>query len=181
VRYTVECGGESFEVELEHDTGSVAGDGWRVRVGHEDREVHYWPRGRDGATIAVDGRVTAVDFRQTNGAFTAHTGAADLTVRVLSERDRLAEELFGGTAASGAGGGEVRAVMPGVVRKLLVSLGDTVEAGTPLLLIEAMKMENEVRAESGGVVTAIQIAPDDAVEAGQLLLELAPKPTDEAP
>ena len=59
MRYTVECGGESFEVELEHDPGSVVGDGWRARVGPETREVHYWPRGHDGATIVVDDRVTA--------------------------------------------------------------------------------------------------------------------------
>jgi biotin carboxyl carrier protein len=62
--------------------------------------------------------------------------------------------------------------MPGRVVKVLVSPGDSVEPGAGLLVIEAMKMENELDARSAGVIAGIFVKPGDIVERGALLVSL---------
>jgi pyruvate carboxylase subunit B len=62
--------------------------------------------------------------------------------------------------------------MPGLVVKLEVDEGDTVEAGQGVVIVEAMKMENELKAESAGVVSCIHVAPGEAVEQDQVLIDL---------
>lgn len=68
--------------------------------------------------------------------------------------------------------GLLTAAMPGQVRELLVVQGDTVVAGTPLAILEAMKMETRVTAPIDGTITAIHCTVGDVVERGQLLLEI---------
>jgi pyruvate carboxylase subunit B len=62
--------------------------------------------------------------------------------------------------------------MPGLVLDILVEEGDEVEAEQGLLVLEAMKMENELKAPSGGVVSAIHVADGDAVDKEALLIEV---------
>jgi pyruvate carboxylase subunit B len=63
--------------------------------------------------------------------------------------------------------------MPGLVVKVMVAVGDQVQAGQGLVVMEAMKMENELRAISAGVVRQIHVTPGTAVEKGTLLVELS--------
>ena len=70
--------------------------------------------------------------------------------------------------------GRVSAPLAGVVVELHVRVGDEVEAGQPLLVIEAMKMQNEVQAPRAGVITALHVARGDRAEKGELLLEYEP-------
>jgi len=71
---------------------------------------------------------------------------------------------------------EVRALMPGRIVEVAVALGDSVESGHLLLVLEAMKMQNELRATRSGVVTQCVAAPGQTVEAGALLLTIHPEP-----
>ena len=103
-------------------------------------------------TVAVDGR--AFEFA------------------VADEVDRLVAELGLG-AADAAADKDVHAPMPGLVLEVLVRPGDVVEAGTQLLVLEAMKMENSLLAESAGTVAEVAVAEGDAVEKRQLLITLA--------
>jgi pyruvate carboxylase subunit B len=64
--------------------------------------------------------------------------------------------------------------MPGLVARVLVEVGQRVEAGTGVVVLEAMKMENELRAGQAGLVRAIPVSPGQAVEKGQLLVEFDP-------
>ncbi len=66
----------------------------------------------------------------------------------------------------------LKAPMPGKIARILVEPGSLVEAGQPVLILEAMKMENELRAPAAGSVRAILVHPQDAVEKNALLLEL---------
>jgi len=68
--------------------------------------------------------------------------------------------------------GSLTAPMPGNVLRVLVAVGDTVTAGQPLVVVEAMKMEHEVRAPGDGTVAGIDVAPGDQVDTGQVLLQL---------
>jgi biotin carboxyl carrier protein len=60
--------------------------------------------------------------------------------------------------------------MPGTVLKVLVTVGEKVSAGTPLLVLEAMKMENNVDAEANGVIKSIKVRQGDAVMEGDTLI-----------
>ncbi|MDE3052849.1 MAG: biotin/lipoyl-binding protein [Gemmatimonadota bacterium] len=62
--------------------------------------------------------------------------------------------------------------MPGLIVRVHVKPGDVVQPGQGLVVMEAMKMENELRATAGGTVKAVAVAPGTAVEKGALLLEL---------
>ncbi|MBM4359525.1 MAG: acetyl-CoA carboxylase biotin carboxyl carrier protein subunit [Deltaproteobacteria bacterium] len=64
--------------------------------------------------------------------------------------------------------------MPGRVVKVLVTEGEPVEAGKPLVVVEAMKMENELAADAPGMVQAIRVVAGQTVDAGAVLLELGP-------
>jgi len=64
--------------------------------------------------------------------------------------------------------------MPGLVLRVPVAVGEAVAAGQGVLVLEAMKMENEIKAQAPGVVTAIAVQPGQAVEKGQVLLHMGP-------
>ncbi|MBN2358337.1 MAG: acetyl-CoA carboxylase biotin carboxyl carrier protein subunit [Deltaproteobacteria bacterium] len=68
--------------------------------------------------------------------------------------------------------GSVLSVMPGAIIKMFVKLGDIVEPGSVLMILEAMKMENEILTERGGVVKKVHVAIGDKVEAGQPLADI---------
>lgn len=74
--------------------------------------------------------------------------------------------------AVGAAGVALISRMPGRVMKLLVAVGDVVKKGQPMMVVEAMKMENELKSPADGTVSSIKVAVGDLVEARALLIEL---------
>ncbi|MGH7741605.1 MAG: acetyl-CoA carboxylase biotin carboxyl carrier protein subunit, partial [Candidatus Eiseniibacteriota bacterium] len=76
--------------------------------------------------------------------------------------------------AGGAAGGSLEAPMPGVVTRVLVRSGERVEAGQPLLALEAMKMEHLVRSPRAGVVRTVSATVGEMVAGGLTLVELEP-------
>ncbi|TFH26496.1 MAG: acetyl-CoA carboxylase biotin carboxyl carrier protein subunit [Bacteroidia bacterium] len=66
----------------------------------------------------------------------------------------------------------VIAVIPGTIQKIMVKVGDQVEAGLPMLILEAMKMRNEVLAPVGGVIRTINVSVGEQVPKSHLLVEL---------
>lgn len=75
-------------------------------------------------------------------------------------------------ANSGANSGEIKATMPGRVVKILVKKDQEVEAGQSLLVLEAMKMENEIKASRAGKISNIHVAEAASVESGALLVSM---------
>lgn len=71
-----------------------------------------------------------------------------------------------------AGGITVKAPLPGSIFKILVNPGDTVKKGDNLLIMEAMKMENDIKAEKDGVVSSVKVKVGDAVLQGEVLIEM---------
>lgn len=70
--------------------------------------------------------------------------------------------------------GKIRAHIPGLILQVHVAPGQKVQTGAPLLILEAMKMQNDVRAPQAGTVTAVHIKNGDLVAKGQVMVELAP-------
>jgi biotin carboxyl carrier protein len=94
-----------------------------------------------------------------------------IPVRVMDELSRALVD-FEGKKQNGAL--EVRAPMSGVVAGVLVAPGETVEPGQAVVVLEAMKMQNELSADSRGIVERIDVSPGDSVSGGALLMTLKP-------
>ena len=77
-----------------------------------------------------------------------------------------------GTAEWGGAGGKVKAPMPGLVLRVEVEEGQTVAAGAGLVVLEAMKMENEIKAPVAGRVVAVHVIGGQAVDKGMVLVEV---------
>ena len=91
-------------------------------------------------------------------------------LEVVDERTRHIRSLTG-QAGKARGLAALKAPMPGLVVRIGVAEGQKVDAGTGLVVLEAMKMENELRAAAPGVVKAIRVKPGQAVEKGEVLIE----------
>lgn len=105
------------------------------------------------------------------GRFTIWSDANRFDVEALDERRRAIQELAGAGSAS-SGPAPLVAPMPGLVVRVNVKAGDEVTPGQPLVVIEAMKMENELRATAAGIVGSVRATPGIAVEKGTVLVEL---------
>ncbi|MDA3860378.1 MAG: hypothetical protein PF445_04050 [Melioribacteraceae bacterium] len=66
----------------------------------------------------------------------------------------------------------IKSPMPGLIVKILKQVGDSVEIGEPIILLEAMKMENEIRASASGIIKSISTKENNSVEKGEILLEI---------
>jgi biotin carboxyl carrier protein len=121
-------------------------------------------------SLIIDGNNFVVDLDPRRGGVAASVGASEVMLQV---EDALHKRLQKAANPRGATRGEtIRAPIAGKVVKLLVAVGDQVAAGTPVIVLEAMKMENELVAERGGAVTAIHKTAGQAVDTGDLLVEL---------
>ena len=96
-----------------------------------------------------------------------------MEAEVVDERTRVIRTMTGnGTVLVGPR--PVTAPMPGMVVRVEVTEGDTVSAGQGVVIVEAMKMENELRAEGPAVVGRVHVRDGEAVKKGQLLVDLVP-------
>jgi biotin carboxyl carrier protein len=143
-----------FRVTIDGRTHDV--DGRAVRAG-------TWSIVLDGSSYTVD-----LDRRRTGIA--ASVGASEAMLQV---EDALHRRLAAAAQPRDKARGEtLRAPIAGKVVKVLVAPGDTVAPGTAIIVLEAMKMENELVAERGGTVSAIHKQAGQAVDTGDVLVEL---------
>ena len=121
-------------------------------------------------SLIVDGRSFQVDLDRRRGGIAASVGASEVTLHV---EDALHRRLASAAGARAPARGEsIRAPIAGKVVKVLVAVGDPVAPGSAVIVLEAMKMENELAAERGGTVSAIHKAAGQAVDTGDLLVEI---------
>jgi len=165
VKYQVTIGGKRFAIHIEGE-----------RVTLDGREVHaqlepipHTPMCR----FEADGRTGVLALTREGDAWRIQVGGRGWEATVLDERTRHIRELSGAATGPGAGG-VVRAPMPGMILRVEVAEGEAVARGRGLVVLEAMKMENEIRAPEAGVVTRIHAVQGTAVEKGAPLVEVAP-------
>ncbi|MBB4078055.1 biotin carboxyl carrier protein [Lewinella aquimaris] len=112
-----------------------------------------------------------VGHRPSEKTLTVEINGRRFTVDIRDKFDQLVEELGFATVAASTNN-DVLAPMPGLILDIMVREGDEVAEGTPLLILEAMKMENVLKAEGSGTVKSIGINKGQAVEKRQLLIEM---------
>ncbi len=113
--------------------------------------------------------VISTDFDKKS--FLIKVNGTEHQVQLADQYDQLIRKM-GLNVSSASKMNDLKAPMPGLVLDILVKEGDAFEKGTPLLILEAMKMENIIKATGDGVVKSIGVSKSDAVEKGQILLEL---------
>lgn len=166
MKWVVRQGDESREVEVERVT-----DGFEVIMGSERRRVDLIRL--DGAVASLryveDGRSFSVSYQRGRGRqWRVAVGERDFDIEVLTP----VEAIEASAAAATVGPSRLEAPIPGKVVKVHVGVGDEVEAGQPMVVLEAMKMENELTAEQAGKVIAVHIEPGQTIDTGGLLVEL---------
>ncbi len=163
VKYYTRVGSQEYVVDIEND-GTVYLDGTRV-------DVDLVRSGVDEAhSLLFEGRSYELLIDSSRFDYTITLRGEQYLVQVEDERMRRMNAsrtlvLPGGDLA-------VSAPIPGLVVRVLVEEGQSVQEGHPLLILEAMKMENELRAARSGVVTQIKVAPGQRVEQNAVLLVL---------
>lgn len=164
MKYYVKVGETTYDVVIEGDD---------VRVNGARRRAHIEAVAPSVYALRLDGRVYQLAAKPgpEPGVYDVALEGRRLTVEALDARARAIRELAGaGTRV--AGPAHLVAPMPGLIVRVNVSEGDRVQPGQGLVVMEAMKMENELRAASAGVVKRVAVSQGSAVEKGAILLEM---------
>lgn len=152
----------------------VDGTPCSLRIGSDSCEIdgrcsetNIRRTGPDSYSAIVDGKQHAVVVhRSAQGSYEAHVCGTALAIEIRDPR-RLSGHLEG----SAAGGSQaVRTPMPGKVLSVQVRVGDEVLSEQGLVVVEAMKMQNELRAPCAGKVTAVNVSAGDSVSSGDTLV-----------
>jgi glutaconyl-CoA/methylmalonyl-CoA decarboxylase subunit gamma len=139
----------------------------RFKIEGKSYQVEVGARAGNSVLVTVNGTPFAVELEK---------GAAEVAPPApASPAGALPPAAPPVAATPVAGGfGEVRAPIPGVVLSLRVAVGQRVEAKTQVVVLEAMKMENEIFAGVAGVVESIAVQPQQEVRQGDLLVRIQP-------
>jgi biotin carboxyl carrier protein len=161
------------ELNARRKTVSIEPEGVRYE---DDPPIHGELSDIEGSPVRMVKLGTHVyrvvgEKRQGRGKYTLWVDGYRFEAEALDERTRSIRDLSAATAGS-TGPAPIIAPMPGLIVRVNVSVGDRVEAGQGLVVMEAMKMENELRAIAAGVVKSVEVSPGTAVEKGTLLVAL---------
>jgi biotin carboxyl carrier protein len=163
MKYVVMVAGQALEVEVDGDQVIVDGHRCNASLGAVP--------GTPLRQLLVDGRPLMIAIEALGrGRWGLNASGERWDVEVLDERTRHIRSL--------AGAGDQRrtadvlkAPMPGLVVRVHARPGERVTAGAGIVVLEAMKMENELKAPAPGIVKSVRVAPGEAVEKGQVLVE----------
>ena len=172
MRYFVQIEGKEHVA----DVTELPGGGFDVRLcdadGNPVRTVDVdVSTGTSSLAIRVDGRMFDLVLDDVAPKPSVFASGRRPAIVVENAHQRAAASVR--KDSGGDGGGVVNSPMPGKVVKVLVKQGDTVEPGRPLVVVEAMKMENELVAEKAGTIQTVYVQPGDAVEGGARLVAIA--------
>ena len=164
MKYLTIIGDKQFTIDINRN-GEITLDGEVVNVDMQqmlDTTMY---------SVIVNGVSHDVRMREGEGVYLAELNGDIFEVVVEDERTRRLAGLKGG---AGAMTGEViiKAPMPGVVIDVPVSLGQEVQPGDIVIILESMKMQNEFKAPRAGKVHTLRVAPGDKVEQGAVMLSI---------
>jgi biotin carboxyl carrier protein len=163
MRYVVLVEGRSIEVDVEGEQITVAGRQYQGTLGR----IQGTPLRQ---LLLEDRPVTLTVESSGQGRWTLSRAGERSEVEVLDERTRHIRSLTG-NAEQSRRADVLRAPMPGLVVRINTRAGETVAAGEGLVVLEAMKMENELKAGTSAKVRMVRVTPGEAVEKGQVLVE----------
>jgi biotin carboxyl carrier protein len=154
--------GRSYTVELPALVGTAGTH--TVQVNGESVAVTL----SDPAQIAwllIDGRPLEIDYDRNLHWIKTPQGIHTLDIR----------DLQAAVARPMGGDGRIKAPIPGMITRVWVAAGQSVALGEPLMILEAMKMQNELRAPRAGIVTVLGVSEGQTVARGHILIEIEPE------
>ncbi|HEX8354204.1 MAG TPA: biotin/lipoyl-containing protein [Pyrinomonadaceae bacterium] len=164
MRLNAEIDGEKVALEVRREGGRVSAE-----VGGRRYELEARGVGAGEYLLIHEGRVygcrVGAEPGVGRGSLRVSVGAREYGVALTDPKH------LRGAAAAGEQGGraQIKAPMPGKVVRVLVEAGQAVEAGQPVVVVEAMKMQNELKSPKSGVVSELRVEPGSTVNAGDVL------------
>jgi biotin carboxyl carrier protein len=165
MRFVATLDGAEHQLEVEE----IAAHSLRLKVGEREFDLDVRPAGGSGFSILVGNRSFDLGVSREGDDFlvVSRHAAAHVTLIDTARRSR---QTWPGARPIAAGKAQLKAMMPGRVINVLVNVGDEVAHQQGLVVVEAMKMENELKSPKAGKVTEIKVAPGQTVEKGDLLV-----------
>ncbi len=163
MRYTVTVGERAVEVEVSGDTVRLDGELVHATLSGIPRTPLR--------NLVLNGHARTFAMVRSDGGWSVQAGGRAWPVGVVDERTQQLRELTGQRTGHAAGG-LIRAPMPGLVVRVEVEPGQRLDAGAGVVVLEAMKMENEIATPGPGVVKAVHVKEGQAVEKGAPLVEV---------
>lgn len=165
MKLKAEIGGRSLDVEIVRNGDSLSavvdGRKYDLEVGEPLPGVYLFKN--DGKVTEASVTGTTKEIRKVG------IGSNDFEIRIADPK-QLRGSAYGGD--SGEGSSQIKTAMPGKVVRILVKVGDEVSNGDGVIVVEAMKMQNEIRSPKNGTVSSVRVAEGDTVKAGQILLSI---------
>jgi biotin carboxyl carrier protein len=163
VKYEVLLAGKSRVVEFTQQNGA-----WKISLDGNVFDADAVEVAPNIFSVLLNGESHQIRIApRPDGTLTLHTGLAEYHAEVIDPRSWRGRRHG---AAEAEGCQQITAPMPGKVVRLLVKQGDSVEAGQGLLVVEAMKMQNEIRSPKSGKIEKLFAQEGQPVNAGEVLL-----------
>jgi biotin carboxyl carrier protein len=162
MKYEVRISGNRYIVELDRQ-----GDGWRAKLDGESCVADVAETAPNTFSVLLSGQSREVCVTLSPGGnLQLQTGRFEFAGAVIDPRAWRGRQ-HGGVEAEGRQ--QIVAPMPGKIVRLLVKAGGAIEAGQGLLVVEAMKMQNEIRSPKRGIVERLLVAEGQTVNSGEIL------------
>jgi len=156
-----------YKIEIDFKDGE-----YRINLGDREYVVDASPVSDNCLSLLADGKAFTVYFAEAEGKRYFSIGGEQFCIQEAKSESITAS---GADSAAVAEAPVAASPMPGKVVKLLVKEGDVVQKGQGLVIVEAMKMENEIKSPVKGKVEKINFKPGDLVDAAQPILEIKPE------
>lgn len=177
-KYYVEIEGSELGIELSHTETGTGTEARYLDDAETAHQVDFTPvfantdTGDGLYSLIVDGKSYQVHVERTDEGLRMVMWRHRYSVAVLTEREWRLKKV---APRQQQAGGEVtvKAPMPGLVKSVQVAEGDTVQAGDRLVVLEAMKMENDITAPGAGTVNKVHVAAGSTVDGGKPLVTLS--------
>ena len=162
MKFAAQAGGAVTPVEVTGEAGR-----YTITLDSEAIVVDARPTGEGVWSILLDGTSHVVEVTDQDGAYAVDVGGERYAIRVEEE----SRYIIRTRGASGSERGQVlKAPMPGRVTLIAVTVGQSVVAGDGLIVLEAMKMENEFKAQVAGTIKEIRVTAGQPVNPGDVLV-----------
>jgi len=163
MKYQVTIGDRKFEVDINGDDPAITVNGRRMVVDHRRF------KGGKLHSLLADNVKFEFDLERSNGGYDIWHSTGSMFAEVVDEKTNRLRKLMGETGGA-AKLSQLKAPMPGLVVAVQVQPGQDVKKGEGLVIVEAMKMENELKATGPGKVKEIKVKKGQAVEKNEVLV-----------
>tara|TARA_Y100000590_G_scaffold464662_1_gene634672 strand:+ start:684 stop:1082 length:399 start_codon:yes stop_codon:yes gene_type:complete len=124
--------------------------------------------------VTVDGKEFEVEIELIDGVWEVTLEGRKFSVETDEEKQQIRRTREKGSGSKLGASGTISSAIPGKIVSILVSVGDAVSAGDVVIVLEAMKMQNEIKASVDGVISEVKCNAGERVEANVPLLEISP-------